>query len=207
MKLTVCCASRNKSIYVTTLHMLLQLTAMAIQSGHQMNVMFVNDMSDIAKLLKTNERILWVSYGSSLDVPSFEHLFKKFEVAVFPAALEGVDWNQFKAGVQSRTTEPLHQVGLRFDTTVDKKIEDGVWTVSEASPAIWCIDCKVIDKLRVRKGEGIKLPTTTAELFKKFKEHDVRCIAYTTADVLMHYSHECVGSLLEVAGVQCQKID
>jgi hypothetical protein len=206
MRLTVCCVSRNKSIYVTTLHMLLQLAAKTIQSGHQINIVFVTDLSELAKLLKAHERILWVNYGSSLDIPSFEHVFKKFEVAVFPAVKEGVNWNQFTEKIKNRTSEPVHQIGLEFDTTVDKKIENGVWTVKESTPAIWCIDCKVIDKLRSRKGEGVKLPHTTEDLFKKFQECGVKCIAYTTSDVLMHYSHECVGSLLEIAGLTCQQV-
>lgn len=206
MRLTVCCVSRNKSIYVTTLHMLLQLAAKTIQSGHQINIMFVNDMNELPKLLKAHERILWVNYGSSLDIPSFEHLFKKFEVAVFPAVKEGVNWNTFVAKIKDPTSEPVHQIGLEFDTTVDRKIEDGVWVVKETAPAIWCIDCKVIDKLRTRKGEGIKLPNTTEDLFKKFQECGVKTIAYTKSDVLMHYSHECVGSLLEIAGLKCQQV-
>ncbi len=203
----MCCVSRNKSIYVTTLHMLLQLAAKTIQNGYQINIMFVSDMNDLVKIMKSNERILWISYGSSLDIASFDHLFKKFEVAVFPAVKEGVDWDQFTKNVHTRTTEPLNQIGLHFDTTVDKKIEDGVWSVKDTAPSIWCADCKIVDKLRSRKGEGVKLPNTTVELFKKFQECNVKCIAYTKSEVLMHYSHECIGCLLEVAGVKCQKVD
>lgn len=208
MKLTVCCVSRNKSIYVTTLHMLLQLTAHSVQNGHQINMMFVNDMNDLPKLLKSCERILWVNYGSSLDVASFPNIFRKCEVGVFPAVCEGVDWEQFRKGITSKTDEPVHQVGMKFDTTVDRKVEDGVWTISECSPSIWVADCaKVIERVKGRKGEGLKLPNTTSELFTKFKYCDVKCVAYTNCEVLMHYSHECVGSLLETAGVSCQKVD
>lgn len=208
MRLTVCCVSRNKSIYVTTLHTLLQLTAHAVQNGHQINILFAADMNDLPKLFKSCERILWINYGSSLDIASFPNVFKKCEVGVFPAVLEGVEWEQFRTSVKSNTNEPLHQVGMKFDTTVDKKIEDGVWTVSESSPSIWVADCaKVLEKVKGRKGEGLKLPNTTPELFKRFKDCDVRCIAYTKAEVLMHYSHECIGALLETAGVSCQKVD
>ena len=208
MRLTVCCVSRNKSIYVTTLHMLLQLTGHAVQNGHQINITFVTDMNELPKLMKTCERILWVNYGSSLDNASFPNVFKKCEVGVFPAVTEGVLWDQFKKGVQTKTNEPLHQIGMGFDTTLEKKIEEDVWSVKECAPSIWVADCaKVVEKVKGRKGEGLKLPNTTGEVFKKFIDNDVRVIAYTKSDVLMHYSHECIGSLLETAGVSCQKVD
>lgn len=187
--------------------MLLQLTGKCAQLGHQINIIFVNDMNDLVKHMKTSERILWVSYGASLDVASFDKVFEKTEVTIFPAVKEGIDWDQFSKAVRENSNEPSSQSGLHFDTEIDQKIGPDTYSVKSAAPVIWLIDCKVLDKLRSRKGEGVKLPSTTPELFQKFKDCGLKIQAYTKAEVLMHYSHECVGSMLEVAGVSCQKVN
>lgn len=206
MMLTVCCVSRNKAIYVTGLHMLLQLAVKCIQSGHQINIQFVNDTSQLPKLMKTSERILWIDYGASLDLDSFDRIFDKTEITVFPAVVEGINWDRFKDKVKSGSTEPINQIGLDFDTEVDRKISDGCYTVKSTNPSIWVMDCKsVISKIRDAKGEGIKLPYTMNEIFQKFVDKKVKIQAYTKCNVLKHYSYECVGNILEAVGVSTKQ--
>lgn len=189
--------------------MLLQLTAKCVQTGNQINIQFVQDASQIPRLLKTSERLMWIDYGASLDVESFDRIFdkKSSEIVVFPAVKEGINWSRFAEGVKKGTTEPLPQVGLDFDTTVDKKVEDDLYTTKNTDPSVFVVmDCsKVYEKLRDKKGEGIKLPHTMGEIFQKCVEKGVKVHAYTKCNVLRHYSHECVGNILEAVGVSCKK--
>lgn len=205
MLLTIACVTRNKSIYVTGLHMLLQLTARCIQGGHQINIQFVNDCSNLPKLLKTCERLLWVEYGACLDQESFDKVFEKSgDVLVFPSVKEGIDWDRFSKNID--TEEPLHQIGLDFDTVVDKKVSDGVYTVKSTAPSVFVVnDCsKVFEKLRDKKGEGVRI-TSIDDMFQKCVEKGVKVHAYTKCNVIRHYSHECVGNILEAVGVSCRK--
>ena len=205
MRLTVAVMTRNKSIYVTCLHMLLQLTATCIQSNNQMNIVFVNDTSGLQKLIKTSERLLWVDYGACLDTDSFPKIFEKMEVLVFPAVKEGIDWGRFKTNIENGTKEPVSQAGLEFDTQVGRKVSDGMYIVESSVPSIWVMDTKCADKLRDKKGEGINLPGSIEDIFKKFVAKDVKVVAYTKCNVLRHYSHECVGNILEAVGITCKQ--
>lgn len=205
MRLTVAVMTRNKAIYVTCLHMLLQLTSACIQTGHQMNIVFVNDTSGLNKLIKTSERLLWVDYGSCLDTESFSKIFEKMDMLVFPAVKEGINWERFRKSVQDGSNEPVSQVALDFDTVVGRKISDGMYIVESTNPSIWVIDTKCADKLRDKKGEGLNIPPTIEEFFKKCVTKEIKVVAYTKCNVLKHYSHECVGNILEAVGVTCKQ--
>lgn len=208
MLINVCIVTRNKAITITTLHMLLHLSGKCYSSGtHQICIHFVNSTKSLPKLIKTSDKILWVDYGFSLDSESFDKLFENIaDVLVFPAVREGVNWDRFKKCVKEDSKEPLHQIGMEFDTEVDKKISDGLWTVKKTVPSVFIIDCKSVDKkMRTRKGEGIKLPRDIDLIFEKFQEQDVKIVAYTKANVLAHFTHECIGNILEANGVQCQQ--
>ena len=205
MRLTVAVMTRNKSIYVTCLHMLLQLTAMCIQTNHQMNIVFVNDTSGLQKLIKSSERLLWVDYGACLDNESFPKIFEKMEVVVFPAVKEGINWVRFKENVENGSKEPVSQSALDFDTVVGKKVSDGMYVVESSVPSIWVMDTKCADKLRDKKGEGMNLPNSIEDVFKKFVAKDVKVHAYVKCNVLKHYSHECVGNILEAVGITCKQ--
>ena len=202
--------TRNKAITVTGLHMLLQLTGRCYQrQDHQININFVEDTRTLHKLIRQGERVLWVNYGCCLDNGSFEMIFdpmKGRDVLVFPAVKEGIDWNRFRKAVESNSTEPIHQMGLNFDTELGSKVADGLWTVTKSSPQVFVIDGSAVDKkLRSKKGEGLKLPRDIDQIFEKFTESGVRVHAWTKADVLVHYTHECLGNILEANGVSCQK--
>jgi hypothetical protein len=200
--------TRNKSITVTGLHMLLQLSGRCYQKqDHQINIHFVEDTRSLHKLIKTVDRVLWVNYGACLDAESFEDVFDtKHDVLVFPTVKEGVNWNRFKKEVTNGTSEPIHQIGLDFDTEIGTKISDGFWTVEKTNPSVFVIDCKRVEKkMRTKKGEGIKLPRDVDLIFEKFKENEVKVVAKTTANVLVHYAHECLGNILEANGVTCHR--
>jgi len=194
--------SRNKAVYVTGLHMILQLTAKCIQSGHQINIIFGHDSQGLAQAIKSSERILWVEYGACLDVESFDRIFDpKLELLIFPAVKEGINWTAFKENINNGSKEPISQAGLDFDTEVDKEIGDGIYTVKSSTPVVWVFDCKAADKLRDRKGEGVKIPRDIPDFVKKCVDKGVKVHAYTKANVLVHYTHEAIGNILEAVGI------
>lgn len=206
----VCMVTRNKAITVTGLHMLLQLTGRCYQKqDHQININFVEDTRTLQKLIRQGERVLWVNYGCCLDVESFERVFEPMkgrDVLVFPAVTEGIDWARFRKGIQADSKEPIHQMGLNFDTEIGTKISDGIWTVTKSAPQVFVVDGASVDKkMRTKKGEGLKLPRDIDQIFERFKEAGVNVHAWTKANVLVHYTHECVGNILEANGVHCQK--
>lgn len=204
MLLTVCVVTRNKSIAVSTLHMLLNVTSAAYTRNDDIQIHYVEDTRALNKLLKTGEKILWVDYGCSLERDSFDTLFStKYEVLVFTAVKDGVDWNLFKCRLNS--TEPLEQKALEFDTVVDNKIKDYFWTIkSTDSPVCFVMDCKSVEKkLRGKKGEVLKVPRDVVGLFEKFVENKVQCVAYTLANVIVQRQYECIGNIMESAYIQC----
>lgn len=208
MLVNVCIVTRNKAITITTLHMLLHLSGKCYSSGqHQICIHFVDSTKHIPKLIKTSDRILWVNYGHSLDADSFDKIFNfTSDVLVFPSVKEGVNWDRFRKNVAEDSKEPLHQYGMEFDTEIGTKVSDGVWTVTKSNPAVFVIDCKATDKkMRTRKGDGIKLPRDIDQIFEKFQEHDVKIHAWTKANIIAHFTHECVGNILEANGVNCQQ--
>lgn len=209
MLVQLCLVTRNKAITVTTLHMLLQLANRCYQrQDHQLAINFVEDTRALAKFIRQGERIMWVDYGCCLDQESFEYIFdpmKGRDVLVFPTVVEGIDWNRFRKGVKEGIKEPLHQLGLNFDTEVGSKVSDGIWTVTRSNPKVFVVNGSSIEKkLRTKKGEGIKLPRDVDLIFEKFRECDVKTYAYTKANVLVTYTHECVGNILEATGVRVQ---
>jgi hypothetical protein len=200
--------TRNKSITVTGLHMLLQLAGKSFQAPkYHLNINFVEDTKCLPKLIKTADRILWVNYGHALDPESFEKVFDPSipEVLVFPSVVEGINWDRFRTCVRNKSKEPLNQIGLNFDTEVGPKMSDGIYTVRSTNPSIFIIDCKPVDKkLRTKKGEGIKLPRDVDLIFAKLQENDVKIGAWVKANVMVHLTHECLGNIMEATGVVCR---
>jgi len=199
--------TRNKAITVTGLHMLLQLAGKCYQTqANQLNINFVEDTRPLAKFVRQGQRVLWVDYGACLDTDSFDKILespKGRDVLVFPAVTEGIDWNRFRKGILSDTKEPVHQLGLNFDTVLGNKLSDGLWTVTKTVPKVFVLDGDAISKkLSKKKGEGLVLPRDIDLIFEKFKEQGVNVQAWTKANVLVHYTHECLGNILEANGVR-----
>ena len=85
----VAAVTRNKSIAVTTLHSLMTIQMHAQSRNVHVEVVFVEGLSALPKLVKTGERIVWFDYGTNLDHDSIQRLFNTMEkdirAIVFPA--------------------------------------------------------------------------------------------------------------------------
>lgn len=209
MIVQVVCVSRNRSIAVSTLHTLLNLSGFALARQHRIDINFVNGTHHLHRFIKTAERVLWIDYGRSLDVDSFEKIFQESlqtDILVFPSVTGDVNWKQFQDGVLSGSVEPIEQMGLTFDTTVDKKISDGTYSVKHTVPSIFLIDCKMVErKMRVKK--GFKLPRDIDLVFEKFKEIGIKIHAWVRAKVTIMETYECLGNIMNTPSVSFSKDD
>ena len=153
MTLQVVAVTRNRSMYVKTLHTLLALQALCRHFKLQIGLNFINDASKekmelLKKLLKTGDRMVWLDYGVSVQREAMEIMitqYQNYDGVVFPVVKEGIDWDAFKTKTMAGSAEPAHQRGLTFDTTVksvrfDEKHE--LYPVVKTDPHIWCIDTK-----------------------------------------------------------------
>jgi hypothetical protein len=151
----------------------------------------------------TVDKILWLDYSVSLDNESINIVVKPFEVngchgIVFPAVVEGVDWVRFKNKILEKSDEPIHQIGLNFDTDVDTKVPKfpHLYTIKSTTPKSWVIDVKQINK----KIGSQKLPLLPSELFKLFMTQN-KILAFVDAQLTLTYAHECLGNIMNSAGV------
>jgi hypothetical protein len=197
----VVCVTRNKSIAVTTLHSLMTLNMYAAQRNIHLEHVFLEGLAGLPKLMKTGERIVWFDYGTNLDQASIPRLLatmdKDIKVVVFPAVVEGVDWDMFRKKTEAGSAEPIHQRALNFDTDVDKKITGtDLYDVKTTSARVWVMESKSVDKkLRGQTFDSYE------NLFSKIKTAGIRVGAYADAVVVRHFTHECLGNILEMPGV------
>jgi hypothetical protein len=171
-----------------------------------MDVHYINDRQSLYKYMKNLDRLLVFEYGSNIDNDSIPSLCGSlpngYQVMVFPAVNEGIDWVKFKKDTLAGSEEPAYQRGLTFDTEVDKKISDGVWSVKSTEASVWCMDVKPVDK-KLRGGkEAIKPPfDTPGAFFSKLSSLGIKICAWTKARTIMHYTHEARGNILESYGI------
>ena len=202
----VCMVTRNKSISATTLHTSMNLHALCMQRGVNLEIHFVEDKSNLTKLVKSGERIFWMDYGTNLNNEELHRVIEPFDqgvsVLVFPSVKEGIDWDMFAKKTREGSTEPAHQRGLTFDTTVGKKISDGVYECTKTSARVWEMDSKPVDK-KIRGGKTqVNLPLTNDEaMFDCLMLNGVKVAVATNANIVCHYVHECFGNILEASGV------
>ena len=172
-----------------------------------MSILYVNDnirekSEALVKAFKNSDRVVYVEYSASVENDSLDKLIGQYPPGyngvVLPAVTEGVDWDLFKKKIKDGSTEPSDQMGLNFDTEVDKPIKNtDFWTVKKTEPKVWSLDSKhTIKNLRERKGDGFKIPLNHNDIFTKIKT-----CAYTKARVTLTYTHECLGNILESSGV------
>jgi hypothetical protein len=175
--------------------------------GLHVEIHFVTDKTSLPKIIKTGERIMWLDYGTNIDEASIIKAIEPFEkgvqILVFPAVKEGIDWDRFVKRTRDGSTEPVHQRGLGFDTEVGKKIVDNIYDVTSTSARVWAMDAKPVDK-KLRQGKvPINLPLNDdGEMFKTLINNGIKVGAFTTADVVCHYIHECFGNILEMSGIK-----
>ena len=203
--------TKNKSCHVKTLHTLLRLNLICMHKGIHHAINFVNDdpferSACIVKHIKSSDRILFIDYSIFIDQDTCEKIFMKFDKfdgLVFPCVKEGVDWEAFKRKTTKKTTEPLEQLALEFDTSVSQAVSESLYKVVKTDPKCWTVDSKpVVKALRDKKGEGIKLPSKNSEMFDKLIERGLKIYAWTASRLTVTYPHECLSNILESAGVR-----
>jgi len=209
--LHVVLVSKNKSIYVKTLHSILGIEALCQQVGLQLDITFINDdpnakMDLLKKKLKNADRIFWVEYGVSVNKESLVNSVIKYDNhdgLVFPVVNEGIDWNMFKQKCINNSNEPSGQMGLTFDTDVSNKIinkDRNLYEVTKTNPYCWVLDCKrVMKKLKTK---NFVLPGTIAEFFKKCIDKNVKLAASVDSITYNHFTHECVGNIMNIPGIK-----
>ena len=203
--------TRSASICVKTLHTLLNLNKLSAQNKFTNEIVYVNDdlferKDVLLKKAKTCDRIIWIDYSVYVDIPSLEKLVDKFipgyHCLVLPCVTPDVDWDMFKQKIKKGSTEPIGQMGLNFDTAVGKSIGEHLHVVTYTDPKSWAIDTKhVLKAIKGNKGEGIVISAKVSEMFKKFIERDIKIYAFTAANLIVTYPHECLGNILESAAI------
>lgn len=199
--------TRNRAICATTLHTMMNIHMACMMRGFHLDVHFVTDKATLPKMIKTGDRIVWMEYGTNLDTNSIAKAVDPFDkglnVLVFPSVKEGIDWPRFVAKTKEGSTEPAHQRGLNFDTEVGKKLADGLYECGKTSARVWAMDAKPVDK-KIRGGKvPVKLPlNNNEEMFDCLKANGAKIGVLSTASVICHYVHECLGNILEASGVQ-----
>lgn len=214
MKLSTIVVTRNKSIHVRSLHTLMRLNIICMENNIQQEISFVKDdafekRDIILKKLKSGtDKILFIDYSIQIDEVSISKMFAKSEgkynCLVFPCVKEGINWHQFKTSVTKKTSEPIQQCGLDFDTEVGLKITDDIYKVTKTNPKCWILDAKnTLKCLKSDKknGEMLTLPAKSDEMFEKFKQKQVKIAAFVDANIQCVFSHECLGNIMNAAGV------
>lgn len=212
--LHVVLVSKNKSIYVKTLHSILGIEALCHQVGLQLDITFINDdpnakMDLLKKKLKSADRIFWVEYGVSVNKESLINSVIKYDNhdgLVFPVVKEGIDWDVFRQKCKDNSDEPAYQMGLTFDTDVSNRIvnkERNLYEVTQTDPYCWVLDCKrVMRKLTDKnKKKSFVFPGTIGEFFKKCTDRNVRLAASVDSITYNHFTHECVGNIMNIPGL------
>jgi hypothetical protein len=212
MHVVVVIVTRSVSIAVKTLHSLLAINRTCAEKQVSLEIAFVNDdaferKEIMLKKAKHCDRLIWINYSVHVDHVSIGKLLEKFiqgyHCMVLPCVTPGIDWDMFKSKVRSGSTEPLNQMGLKFDTEVGKSIGEHMHIVTSTTPQAWAVDTKPLLKLlKGNKGEGIVISANVSEMFKTFIERGVKVYAFTDANLIVTYPHECIGNLLSAAGVE-----
>ncbi len=205
MKFITLLISRSKACHVKTLHTVMKFNIKCVQHGCSNEIMFCNDdpflkAETIQKLMKNYDRIFYIDFGINLDGDSMEQLFEPMEgcgVLVFPAAREGIDWSMFKQKVLAESNEPVHQMGLHFDTEVGQKIKGDVYQVTSTRSRCWVMNCKTI-----KKKLGDTKIANYEKMFEKIKTYGIKVHALTSANVIATYAHECISNIMNAAGVR-----
>ena len=201
----VVCVTRNKSIAVTTLHSLMTLGMYGAQRQVHIDYVFVEGLDALPKLVKSGERILWFDYGTNLDHDSIPRVLSPMEkdirAVVFPSVVEGVDWDMFRKKTVAGSTEPIHQRALTFDTDVTKKVAGtDLYDVERTSARVWVMDSKPIDK-KLKSAQKNLSCDSYESLFAQLKSNNLRVVALPSATVIRHFTHKCLGNILEMPGV------
>jgi len=211
MKFVTILVTRSKSCHVKTLHTILKFNILCVRHGHQNEIVFVNDdpyekASFVEQYLDPSkcDRIFFVDFGIGVDEDSLSSVIDQHDgigCLVFPGVKEGINWDMFKQKLnRDDVTEPTNQIGLEFDTEVDRKVNDNIYIVSSTTARCWVIFTKnLIKQIKDKKTGHVKI---VGKMFEKFKEKGVKIHAYVASKLTMTYTHECVSNILSAAGVK-----
>ena len=120
------------------------------------------------------------------------------EEGVLPRAAD-----TFAKKVREGSTEPPAQMGLEFDTEVIAKVVDNIHTVKTTSAKSWVLMTgRVLKSIRDKRTGTYKIHPKSNVMFAKFKEFGVRIVAFTAANLIHTYSHECIGNIINSTGVK-----
>jgi len=183
-----------------------------LKNQKKITIVFVNDDPfDIAEMLikkfHDSERVIFIDYGIGLHEEAVvEKLVKDFEKGqdclVMPCVKEGLDWDKIKTNILTKSSEPVEQAGMDFDTEVGDHMRDCMYEVSKTTPRLYAIDCeRTVELLKNRKKPKIFLPPNRTEMFEKFMEKKINIYAYTKAKVVIAYQHESIGKITEAYGL------
>lgn len=173
--------------------------------------MFVNDdpftkSEKIQDCIKTHDRVFFIDFGVSIDATALQKVIDtndNYDVVVFPGVTEGIDWSMFTENVKRKSTEPVSQMGLHFDTDVGGCIDGDMYTVKSTTAKVWVMMTKSIHKkIKDRRTGTFKIAPKLATMFEKFKESGAKIVAYTAAEVTSTYTHECFGNILNSSGIK-----
>jgi hypothetical protein len=199
--ITVVTVTKAKSIHCSTLNSILHINMYCLKNNIQCNVQYITEMNQLRRFLKNHDRVIFFDYGSCINNDCVETMCspmpKGFQVMVFPAVKEGVDWEMFKRKTIEGSREPAEQRGLRFDTKVDKQFGDYLWTVESTEPVVWMMDVKPVNKITTVQ--------TDPGMFKALKHDGVKICACTAARCTQSYIHTCVANILETSGINLSR--
>ena len=208
MKCVTILVTRSKACHVKTLHAILRLNIKCLQKNVDNQIAYVNDdpyekAEMVQQYMKSCDRIIFIDFGVGVDDASLDQCLNQHEgvgCLVFPGVREGIDWTLFRKKVDEDSKEPVNQLGLHFDTEVDKKISDDVYSVIKTDARAWVMNTKnVIKSIKDKKTGNLKI---YPKMFDKFREQNVRIYAFTAAKLTMTYTHECISNILNAAGVR-----
>lgn len=211
MKVTTIVVTRSGSCHVKTLHTILRMNIQCIQNDTQNQIVFVNDdpyakADAIQRYIKTADRIFFIDFGIQVDDASVSHVVSTREdhpVMVFPGVTEGIDWDMFKDKISENSSEPTHQMGLNFDTVVGNPASEDIYMVNSSSARSWFMICKpVIKHMKCRRTGKLKISPKSETMFENFKESGLKIVAFTGARLTFTYPHECIGNIVNSAGVK-----
>jgi len=196
--ITIVAIVSSKSIHCSTLNSILHINMHCIKNNTQVSVHYITDISGLKRYLKHSDRLIFFDYGSNINsdcIPTMcGPMPKGYQVMVFPAVKEGIDWELFKRKTLAGSKEPAEQRGLSFDTTVDKQFGEYLWSVEKTEPQVWTMDVKPVTK----KATNIPLDNT---LFAALKTQGIKICACTAARCTQTYIHKCVANILETSGI------
>jgi hypothetical protein len=208
MKCVTILTTRSKACHVKTLHAILRLNIRCLRKKIDNQIAYVNDdpyekAEMVQRFIKTYDRIIFFDFGVGVDDMSLDQCLDKHDgvgCLVFPGVREGIDWTLFKQKVREGSKEPVNQMGLHFDTEIDKKISEDIYSVVKTDAKAWMMNTKnVIKHIKDKKTGNLKI---YPKMFDKFREQNVRMYAFTAAKLTMSYTHECVSNILNAAGVK-----